>query len=99
MHALKLGSLMYAIGTIRPNTCFAAGIVSKNKSNLEPLHWVVVKHILKYLRRTIDYMFVYHGEDLIAIGYADSNFSLSRIVILEYPHWGRVCLYRGWWSH
>lgn len=73
--------------TSRPNTCFAVGIVSKYQSNLEPLHWVVVKHILKYLRRTIDYMFVYHGEDLIAIGYTDSNFESdcdSRISTLGY---------------
>ena len=37
-------------------------------------HWQVVKHILKYLRRTRDYMLVYHSEDLIPIGYTDLDF-------------------------
>ena len=34
----------------------------------------VVKHILKYLRRMRDYMLIYQCEDLIPIGYIDSDF-------------------------
>ena len=30
-----------------------------------------MKHILKYLRRTRDYMLVYHGDELAPIGYTD----------------------------
>ena len=37
-------------------------------------HWEVVKNILKYLRRTRDYMLVFHYEDLIPIGYIDFDF-------------------------
>ena len=37
-------------------------------------HWIAVKHILKYLRRTRDYMLVYQDESLEAIGYTDSDF-------------------------
>ena len=37
-------------------------------------HWQTVKHILKYLRRTRDYMLVYHSKDLIPIGYTDLDF-------------------------
>ena len=37
-----------------------------------------VKHILKYLRRTRDYMLVYQSEDLTAIGYTNSNFQSDR---------------------
>ena len=33
-----------------------------------------MKHILKYLRRTRDYMLVYHGDELAPIGYTDSDF-------------------------
>jgi len=35
---------------------------------------VAGKHKLKYLRRTRDYMFVYHSEDLTPIGYIDYDF-------------------------
>ena len=33
-----------------------------------------MKHILKYLRKTRDYMLVYHGDELAPIGYTDSKF-------------------------
>ena len=37
-------------------------------------HWTTVKHILKYLRRTKDYMLIYSGDELILVGYTDSDF-------------------------
>ena len=43
----------------RLNIYFAVGMVSKYKLNLRSLNLVVVKHILKYLRRMKDYMFVH----------------------------------------
>ena len=50
-------------------------MVSRYQSNPGREHWTAVKHILKYLRRTRDYMLVYHGDELAPIGYTDSNFS------------------------
>ena len=38
----------------------------------------MVKHILKYLRRTRDYMLVYSGEDLTPLGYTDSDFQSDK---------------------
>jgi len=55
-YASVVGSLMYTMLCTRPNICFAVGMVSRYQSNPRPTHWVVVKHILKYLRRTRDYM-------------------------------------------
>ena len=49
-------------------------MVIQYQSKPGPKHWQVVKHILKYLRRTRDYMLVYRCEDLIPIGYTDSDF-------------------------
>ena len=37
-----------------------------------------MKHILKYLRRTRDYMLVYSSGDLNPIGYTDSNFQSDK---------------------
>ena len=67
-YASAVGSLMYAMLCTRPDICYSVGIVSRYQSNLGPKHWEVVKHILKYLRRTRDYMLVYWCEDLIPIG-------------------------------
>ena len=73
-YASTVGSLMYAMLCTRPDICYLAGMVNRYQSNLGPKHWQVVKHILKYLWRTRDYMLVYHSEDLIPIGYTDSDF-------------------------
>ena len=58
----------------RPDICYVVGIVSRYQSNPGMGHWIEVKHILKYLRRTRDYMLVYSGGDLNPIGYTDSDF-------------------------
>ena len=58
-YASAIGNLMYAMLCTRPDICYAVGIVSRYQSNPGMGHWIAVKHILKYLRRTRDYMFVY----------------------------------------
>ena len=73
-YASAVGSLMYAMLCTRPDICFAVGVVSRFQSNPGLDHWVAVKHILKYLKRTRDYMLVYSGEDMILKGYTDSGF-------------------------
>ena len=73
-YASVVGSLMYAMLCIRPDICFAVGMVSIYQSEPGEEHWIAVKHILKYLRRTRDYMLVYQDESLEPIGYTDLDF-------------------------
>ena len=72
--ASVVGSLMYAMLCTRPDICYAVGIVSRYQSDLGEEHWIAVKHILEYLRRTRDYMLVYSSGSLETIGYTDSDF-------------------------
>ena len=65
---------MYAMLCTRPDICFVVGMVSRYQSEPGEEHWIAVKHILKYLRRTRDYMLVYQNESLEPIGYTDSDF-------------------------
>ena len=65
---------MYAMLCTRPDICFAVSIVSRFQSDPGEEHWIVVKHIFKYLRRTRDYMLVFQDESLVPIGYTDSDF-------------------------
>ena len=51
-YASAIGSLMYAMLCIRLDICYAVEIVSRYQSNPSSDHWIVVKHILKYLNRT-----------------------------------------------
>ena len=73
-YASAVESLMYAMLCTRPDICYAVGVVSRFQSNPSPEHWIAVKHILKYLRRTRDYMLVYSSGDLNLLGYTDSDF-------------------------
>ena len=51
-YASIVGSLMYAMLYTRPDICFAVGVVSRFKPNPGLDHWVAVKHIFKYIKRT-----------------------------------------------
>ena len=73
-YASAVGSLMYVMLCTILDICYSVDMVSRYQSNPEPKHWQALKHILKYLRRTINYMLVYQCEDLIPIGYTDSDF-------------------------
>ena len=77
-YASAVGSLMYAMLCTRPDICYAVGMVSRFQSNPGPDHWTAVKNILKYLRRTRNYMLVFSGIDLKMTGYTDSDFQADR---------------------
>ena len=77
-YASAVGSLMYAMLCTRPDICYAVGIVSRFQSNLGFDYWIGIKHILKYLRRTRNYMLVYSGTDLIPVGYTESDFQSDK---------------------
>ncbi|KAA0062649.1 gag/pol protein [Cucumis melo var. makuwa] len=77
-YASAVGSLMYAMLCTRPNICYSVGMVSRYQSNLGRDHWTIVKNILKYLRRTKDYMLVYGTKDLILTGYTNSDFQTDK---------------------
>ena len=77
-YASAVGSLMYAMLCNRSDICYVVGIVSRYQSNPGMGYWIAVKHILKYLRRTRDYMLVYSGGDLNSIGYTDSDFQSDK---------------------
>ena len=68
-YASAVGSLMYAMLCTRPDICYAVGVVSRYQSDPGVEHWTVVKHILKYLKRTRDYMLVYSSGSLKTLGY------------------------------
>ena len=77
-YASAVGSLMYAMLCTRPDICFAVDMVSRYQLDPGEEHWIAVKHIFKYLRRTRDYMLVFQDESLVPIGYTDSDFQSDR---------------------
>ncbi|KAL0559238.1 hypothetical protein IC582_003835 [Cucumis melo] len=77
-YASAVGSLMYVMLCTRPNICYSVGIVSRCQSKPGRDHWTAVKNILKYLRRTKDYMLVYGSKDLILTVYTDFYFQTDK---------------------
>ena len=65
---------MYAMLCTRLDIYSTVRVVSRFQSNLSPKHWIAVKHVLKYLRRTRDYILVYLSGDLNLLGYTDFDF-------------------------
>ena len=63
---------MYAIFCTRPYICYIVSMINRYQTNPELEHYTIVRHILKYLRKTKDYMLVYESFNLILVGYIDS---------------------------
>ncbi|KAK9044682.1 hypothetical protein V6N11_058576 [Hibiscus sabdariffa] len=73
-YASAIGSIMYAMICTRPNLSYALSMTSRYQANPSDGHWVAVKNILKYLRRTKDVFLVYGGEEqLSAVSWKSSK--------------------------
>ncbi|KAJ9547812.1 hypothetical protein OSB04_020355 [Centaurea solstitialis] len=79
-YASAIGSIMYAMLCTRPDVSYALSMTSRYQSNPGDAHWVAVKNILKYLRRTKDMFLLYGGQerDLCIQGYTDASFQTDR---------------------
>ena len=78
-YASAIGSIMYAMICTRPDILYALSMTSCYQANLGEDHWVAVKNILKYFRRTKEMFLVYDGKDeLIIKGYSDASFQSDR---------------------
>ena len=78
-YASAIGSIMYAMLCTRPDIACALSMTSRYQSDPGEGHWIVVKNILKYLRRTKDKFLVYEGsEELVVSGYTDASFQTDK---------------------
>ena len=73
--AFVVGSIMYVMTCTRPDVASALSMVSRYQGNPGRAHWTTVKNILKYLRRTKDWVLTLGGnDDLRVTGYSDTSF-------------------------
>ena len=77
-YASAIGSIMYVRLYTRPDVSYALSVTSRYQSDPGMGHWVAIKYILKYLRRTKDVFLIYGDGDLIVEGYSDANFQSDR---------------------
>jgi hypothetical protein len=62
-YASAIGSIMYAMIYTCPDVSYALSGTSRYQSNYSDAHWTIVKHILKYSRRTKEAFLVFGGEE------------------------------------
>jgi hypothetical protein len=68
---------MYLTNT-RPNICFAVNTLSQLLVEPRHVHLVAAKHVMRYLKGTIDYGLSYDGDhDFTLSGYTDADWEGS----------------------
>ena len=67
--ASAVGSIMYAMICTRPDVSYALSMCSRYQADPGEGHWIAVKNILKYLRRTKDAFLIYGEGELEVSGY------------------------------
>ncbi|KAK8510326.1 hypothetical protein V6N12_073397 [Hibiscus sabdariffa] len=78
-YASAIGSIMYAMICTHPDLSYALSMTSRYQANPGEGHWVAVKNILNYLRRTKDAFLVYGGKEQLSIkGYTDASFQTDK---------------------
>jgi hypothetical protein len=72
-----IGSLMYLVNT-RPDICFVVNTLSQFQMEPRQEHWIVAKHVLRYICGTINYGLRYTASSDIQLhGFTDSDWAGS----------------------
>jgi hypothetical protein len=76
-----VGSLVYAMTCTRPDLCWIVTKLSQYLTKPLSMHWVMVKHVLRYLKGTLDFELCYRKCEteggLRLIGYSDADWASS----------------------
>ena len=81
MYHQMIGSLMCLTNT-RPDICFAVNTLSQFLIDPRHVHLTIAKHILRYLKGTVDYGLKYDTNQKINLeGYLDSEWAVPSIGI------------------
>lgn len=71
-----VGSLLFLVQGTRPDLAFALSSVSRFNDKHDESHWAAVKRIMRYVKGTIGYRLIYHGDSLAPIyGYVDADWA------------------------
>jgi hypothetical protein len=72
-----IGSLMYLVNT-RPDICFAVNTLSQFQVEPRHEHWIAAKHVLRYIRGTINYGLRYTASSDVQLhGFTDLDWAGS----------------------
>ena len=78
-YASAIGSIMHAMICKRLDVSYALSMTSRYQVDRGEQHWIAIKNIPKYLRRTKDTLLIYGGEEELSVkGYTDASFQTDR---------------------
>ena len=74
-----VGSLVYAMKCTRPDICWVVTKLSQFRVAPMKGHWIALKHVLRYLKGTLDFGLCYRKCDdgVTLIGYSDADWASS----------------------
>lgn len=71
-----VGSLIYLMIGSRPDIAYSVGRLSQFMDAYDKTHWTAVKHILRYLKGTLDLGITYRGDGTNKLqGFCDSDYA------------------------
>ena len=77
MYRQLIESLMYLVN-MRPDICYAVNTLSQFMVEPRRAHWAAAKHILRYLRGTVEYGLRYtKGNEIQLSGFTDADWAGS----------------------
>lgn len=69
---------MYVVLCTRPYVCHDVSLTNMYQSDSRMEHWIAVKNILKYLRKTKNLFLVYvHDQELFIKSYVDASWDTN----------------------
>ena len=72
-----IGSLMYLTNT-RSDICFTVTTLSQFMVEPRRVHWIAAKHVLRYLKGTVEYGLRYTSDhEMSLVGYTDADWAGS----------------------
>ena len=95
-----IGSLMYLSNT-RPEICFAVNTLSQYLVQSRRVHLATAKHVMRYLKGTINFGLYYDGSDEYRLyGYIDADWagSISDRKITPGGCYSLGCAMSSWFS-
>ncbi|KAA0055836.1 ty1-copia retrotransposon protein [Cucumis melo var. makuwa] len=72
-YANIIGSVMYLMNYTRPDIAYAVSRLSRYTHNPNRYHWDALRHLLRYLKGTIDYCLHFKKFPAVLEGYCDAN--------------------------
>jgi uncharacterized membrane protein len=76
MYRHMIGSLMY-LTNVRPNICFTMNTLSQYMVEPRSVHLIATKHVMRYLKGTLDYGLIYASYREISLqGFTDSDWAI-----------------------